>query len=316
MRKVLAALLLAPLLALAQNYPTKPVRIVLPFGPGGVADITTRTIAPKLSEGLGQQVVVENLPGAGGIRASETVARADPDGHTLLLLTNGNAVSQALFKSLPYDPMNDFAMISTVGFFSMVIVTGASSKYKTLQEVIAAAKQNPGRLNIGTITPGGTQHLAGELFRSSAGMDALVVPHKTTGEVVIGVRNGNLDVGVDFIAPLISGIRAGDLRALAVTAGKRQPQLPDVPTVQEAGVRGYDVASWNALAAPGKTPAAVIRRVHEELAKALAAPEVQKRFAELGVEPRPSTPEYLREFFVSESKRWAQVVEAAKIPKQ
>jgi tripartite-type tricarboxylate transporter receptor subunit TctC len=316
MRKLLAALLAVPLLAYAQAYPTKPVRIVLPFGPGGVADITTRTIAPKLSEGLGQQVVVENLPGAGGIRASETVARADPDGHTLLLLTNGNAVSQALFKSLPYDPLNDFAMISTVGFFSMVIVTGASSKYKTLQEVIAAAKQNPGRLNIGTITPGGTQHLAGELFRSSAGMDALVVPHKTTGEVVIGVRNGNLDVGVDFIAPLISGIRAGDLRALAVTAGKRQPQLPDVPTAQEAGVRGYDVASWNALAAPAKTPAAVIRRVHEELAKALAAPEVQKRFAELGVEPRPSTPEYLREFFVSESKRWAQVVEAAKIPKQ
>ena len=316
MRNLLAALLAVPLLAYAQAYPTKPVRIVLPFGPGGVADITTRTIAPRMSEGLGQQVVVENLPGAGGIRASETVARADPDGHTLLLLTNGNAVSQALFKSLPYDPLNDFAMISTVGYFSMVIVTGASSKYKTLQEVIAAAKQNPGRLNIGTITPGGTQHLAGELFRSSAGMDALVVPHKTTGEVVIGVRNGNLDIGVDFIAPLISGIRAGDLRALAVTAGKRQPQLPDVPTVQEAGVRGYDVASWNALAAPAKTPAAVIRRVHEELAKALAAPEVQKRFAELGVEPRPSTPEYLREFFVSESKRWAQVVEAAKIPKQ
>ena len=316
LKRLIVLALWVPIAALAQSYPSKPVRIVLPFGPGGVADITTRTIAPRMSEGLGQQVVVENLPGAGGIRASEAVARAEPDGHTLLLLTNGNAVSQALFKSLPYDPLNDFAMISTVGYFSMVIVTGASSKYKTLQEVIAAAKQNPGRLNIGTITPGGTQHLAGELFRSSAGMDALVVPHKTTGEVVIGVRNGNLDVGVDFIAPLISGIRAGDLRALAVTAGKRQPQLPDVPTVQEAGVTGYDVASWNALAAPAKTPAAVIRRVHEELAKALAAPEVQKRFAELGVEPRPSTPEFLREFFVSESKRWARVVEAAKIPKQ
>jgi tripartite-type tricarboxylate transporter receptor subunit TctC len=316
LERLIIVALWVPIAGAAQTYPSKPVRIVLPFGPGGVADITTRTIAPRLSEGLGQQVVVENLPGAGGIRASETVARADPDGHTLLLLTNGNAVSQALFKSLPYDPLNDFAMISTVGYFSMVIVTGASSKYKTLQEVISAAKQNPGKMNIGTITPGGTQHLAGELFRSSAGMDALVVPHKTTGEVVIGVRNGNLDVGVDFIAPLISGIRAGDLRALAVTAGKRQPQLPDVPTAQEACVSGYDVASWNALAAPAKTPGAVIRRVHEELAKALAAPEVQKRFAELGVEPRPSTPEFLREFFVSESKRWAQVVEAAKIPKQ
>jgi tripartite-type tricarboxylate transporter receptor subunit TctC len=316
MKKLLAALLAVPLLAHAQSYPTKPVRIVLPFGPGGVADITTRTIAPRLSDGLGQQVIVENMPGAGGIRAAETVAKAEPDGHTLLLLTNGNAVSQALFKSLPYDPVNDFAMISTVGFFSMVIVTGANSKYKTLQDVIAAAKANPGKLNIGTITPGGTQHLAGELFRSTAGIDALVIPHKTTGEVIIGVRNGNLDVGVDFIAPLISGIRAGDLRALAITAGKRQPQLPDVPSANEAGVKGYDVASWNALAAPAKTPRAVVDRVNQELAKALRDGDVQKRFGELGVEARTSTPGELRDFFVSESKRWTQVVEAAKIPKQ
>jgi tripartite-type tricarboxylate transporter receptor subunit TctC len=316
MKRLFYLLLLVPLAASAQNYPTKPIHIVLPFGPGGVADITTRTIAPHLTQGLGQQVVVENMPGAGGIRAAETVARADPDGHTLLLLTNGNAVSQALFKSLPYDPVNDFAMISTVGYFSLVIVTGAKSKYKTLGDVLAAAKANPGKLNIGTITPGGTQHLAGELFRSTAGIDALVVPHKTTGEVVIGVRQGSLDVGVDFIAPLISGIKAGDLRPLAVSAGKRQPQLPDVPTAIEAGVKGYDVSSWNALAAPARTPAAVIKRVHDELAKALAVPDVQKRFAELGVEPRASTPEHLKEFFISESKRWSRVVEAAKIPKQ
>ena len=277
-------ILFFPLWAFAQTYPTKPVRIVLPFGPGGVADITTRTIAPKMSDGLGQQVLVENMPGAGGIRAAEAVARAEPDGHTLLLLTNGNAVSPALFK--------------------------------TLREVLAAAKANPGKLNIGTISPGGTQHLAGELFRSTAGIDALVVPHKTTGEVVIGVRNGSLDVGVDFIAPLISGIKAGDLRALAVTAGKRQPQLTDVPTASEAGVKGYDVASWNAMAAPAKTPPAVIKRVHAELEKALTSPDVQKRFAELGVEPRPSTPDELRDFYFSEAKRWTRVVEAAKIPKQ
>jgi tripartite-type tricarboxylate transporter receptor subunit TctC len=316
MKRLFSLLLLLPALALGQNFPTKPVRIILPFGPGGVADITTRTIAPRLSEGLGQQVVVENMPGAGGIRAAAEVAKAEPDGHTLLLLTNGNAVSQALFKSLPYDPINDFAMISTVGYFSLAIVTGANSKYRTLQDVIAAAKQNPGKLNIGTITAGGTQHLAGELFRSMAGIDALVVPHKTTGEVIIGVRQGSLDIGVDFIAPLVGGIKAGDLRALAVTAGKRQPQLPDVPTAQEAGVRGYDVASWNALAAPGKTSPAVIRRLHVELDKALKAPEVQKRFGEVGVEPRSSTPDQLRDFFVSESQRWSRVVEAAKIPKQ
>ena len=316
MKRIIGLVFFLPVLALAQAFPTKPVRIVLPFGPGGVADITTRTIAPHLTAGLGQQVVVENMPGAGGIRASTEVARAEPDGHTLLLLTNGNAVSQALFKSLPYDPVNDFAMISTVGYFSLVIVTGTKSKYRTLQDVLAEAKRNPGKLNIGTITPGGTQHLAGELFRTTAGIDALVVPHKTTGEVIIGVRQGNLDIGVDFIAPLIAGIKAGELRALAVSAGKRQPQLPDVPTVIEAGVKGYDVSSWNALAAPAKTPPAVIKRVHDELAKALAQPDVQKRFGELGVEPRASTPEHLRDFFVSESQRWTQVVQKAGIPKQ
>jgi tripartite-type tricarboxylate transporter receptor subunit TctC len=309
-------LLLFPFVALAQTYPTKPVRIVLPFGPGGIADITTRTIAPKLSEALGQQVLVENMPGAGGIRAAETVARAEPDGHTLLLLTNGNAVSQALFKSLPYDPVNDFAMISTVGYFSMVIVTRPESGAKTLQEAIAMAKANPGKMNIGTITPGGTQHLAGELFRSTAGIDALVVPHKTTGEVIIAARNGNVDLAVDFIAPLLPNIKSGALRALAVTAGKRFPGLPDVPTAIEAGVGGYDVASWNAMAAPAKTPRAVVERVNAELRKAIAAPDVQKRFEELGVDGRTSTPEQLREFFIAESKRWSRVVESAKIPKQ
>lgn len=308
--------LLFPAFAFAQAYPTKPVRIVLPFGPGGIADITTRTLAPKLGEGLGQQVIVENLPGAGGIRAAETVARAEPDGHTLLLLTNGNAVSQALFKSLPYDPVNDFAMISTVGFFSMVIVSGANSPAKTLQEAIALAKASPGKMNIGTITPGGTQHLAAELFRSTAGIDVLVIPHKTTGEVVVAARNGNVELAVDFIAPLLSTIKSGALRALAVTAAQRFPGLPEVPTVIEAGVAGYDVASWNALAAPAKTPRAVVERVHQELVKAIAAPEVQKRFAELGVDARTSTPERLREFFISESARWSRVVEAAKIPKQ
>ena len=313
--KTLFLLLLFPLVALAQGYPTKPVRIVLPFGPGGIADITTRTIAPKLSDGLGQQVVVENMPGAGGIRAAETVARAEPDGHTLLLLTNGNAVSQALFKSLPYDPVNDFAMISTVGYFSMVIVTRPESSAKTLQEAIAMAKANPGKMNIGTITPGGTQHLAGELFRSTAGIDALVVPHKTTGEVIVAARNGNVDLAVDFIAPLLANIKSGALRALAVTAGKRFPGLPDVPTAIEAGVAGYDVASWNAMAAPAKTPRAVVDRVNAELRKAIAAPDVQKRFEELGVEGRTSTPEQLRDFFIAESKRWSRVVETAKIPK-
>jgi tripartite-type tricarboxylate transporter receptor subunit TctC len=316
MRRFIGALALAPVLAFGQAFPSKPVHIVLPFGPGGVADITTRTIAPKLGDELGQPMVVENMPGAGGIRAAETVAHADPDGHTLLLLTNGNAVSQALFKSLPYDPANDFAMISTVGYFSMVIVTGAQSKLHTLRDLIATAKANPGKVNVGTITPGGTQHLAGELFLSTAGIQALVVPHKTTGEVIVSARNGNVDIAFDFIAPLLSAVRSGQLRALAVTAAKRFSGLPDVPTVIEAGVPGYDVASWNALAAPAKTPRPVIDKVRAALIKALADPQVQKRYAELGVEGRASTPEELKDFYASETKRWTRVVERAGIPKQ
>ena len=316
MRTLLAVLAVIPALALAQAYPSKPIRIVLPFGPGGVADITTRTVAPKMSDTLGQQIVVENLPGAGGIRASESVAQAAPDGYTLLLLTNGNAVSKALFNKLPYDPETDFAMISTVGFFSMVIVTRADGPLKTLQEALGYARANPGKMNIATITPGGTQHLAGELFRSMAGIDALIIPHKTTGEVIIATRQGNTELAVDFIAPLISAIKSGQLRALAVTAGKRFPGLPDVPTAIQAGVKGYDVASWNALAAPAKTPPAVIEKVHGALVKALGDADVQKRFAELGVEGRSSSPKELADFYASETKRWTAVVERAKIPKQ
>jgi tripartite-type tricarboxylate transporter receptor subunit TctC len=320
MRPLLAALALIPALAWAQasssTYPSKPIRIVLPFGPGGVADITTRTVAPKMSDTLGQPIVVENMPGAGGIRASESVAQAAPDGYTLLLLTNGNAVSKALFNKLPYDPETDFAMISTVGFFSMVIVTRADGPLKTLQEALGYARANPGKMNIATITPGGTQHLAGELFRSMAGIDALIIPHKTTGEVIIATRQGNTDLAVDFIAPLISAIKSGQLRALAVTAGKRFPGLADVPTASEAGVKGYDVASWNALAAPAKTPPTVIEKVHGALIKALGDADVQKRFAELGVEGRSSSPKELADFYASETKRWTAVVERAKIPKQ
>ena len=310
------ALALVPALAAAQAFPSKPIRLVVPFGPGGVADLVSRTVAPKIAEDLGQQVVIENKPSAGGIVAANDVARAPSDGHTLLLLTNGNAVSQALFKQLPYDPVNDFAMISTVGAFSLVMLNDPKAPAKSVQELIAAAKASPGKLNIGTIGLGSTQHLAAELFKSMANIDVQVIPYKATGEVVTAAKSQDAAVIFEFLAPSMSHIKSGNLRALAVTTEQRFPALPDVPTVAESGLKGYVVTSWNSLAAPANTPRAVIQRLNQAVHKALASQDVQQRFAALGVQGRASTPEELRAFFISEAKRWGQVVETAKIPKR
>ena len=314
MRNLVAALLLLAS-GVAHAFPTKPVRIVVPFGPGGVADITARVVAPKMAEGLGQQVVVENRPSAGGIVAGQEVARAEPDGHTLLLINNGTAVSKALFKSLPYEPAG-FGMVSTIGFFPLVILADPKSPFRGTRDLVAEAKRSPGKMNAATIGIGSTQNLAAELFKSSAGADFQIVPYKNTGEVVAAAKSGDVHFIFEILAPAMSHIRSGSLRALAITSAKRFPGLPDVPTVIEQGIAGYDVASWNGLAAPPGTPSSAVLRINEEIRKALAAPDVQKRFAELGVEGRAGTPEELRAFFAAETERWARVVEAAKIPKQ
>ena len=315
-RLLVLALALVPLAAAAQAFPQKPVRIVVPFGPGGVADITARLVAPKMQEALGQPVLVENRPSAGGIVAAQEVLRSPPDGHTLYLINNGTAVSEALFKQLPYNPAKDFAPISTIGFFPLVILTGAESPYKSLGDVIAAAKKSPGKLNVATIGVGSTQNLAAQLFKSTAGVDFQVIPYKATGDVVTAAMNRDADVIFEILAPMTSHIRAGKLRPLAITTAKRFPTLPEIPTAIESGVPGYDVASWNGLAAHAKAPPEVVQRLHQETAKAVADPEVQKRFAELGVEPRASSPEELRKFYAAEASRWAKVVETAGIPKQ
>ena len=309
------ALALLPPFAAAQAFPSKTIRIVVPFGPGGVADITARVVAPKLSEALGQPVVVENKPSAGGIVAGREVAGAAPDGHALLLINNGTAVSQALFKSLPYEPAK-FEMISTIGFFPLVILTDPKSPLKGVQDVVAESKRNPGKMNAGTIGVGSTQNLAAQLFKSTSGADFQIIPYKNTGEVLAAAKNGDAPVIFEILAPMMSHIRSGNLRALAVTTEKRFAALPDVPTAIEQGIKGYDVASWNGLAAPPGTPQPVIQRLHGELVKALAAPDVQKRFADLGVEPRAMSPAEMEKFYAAEAQRWARVVEAAGIPKQ
>jgi tripartite-type tricarboxylate transporter receptor subunit TctC len=298
------------------GYPARPVKIVVPFAAGGVADITARVLAQKMSETLRQQVLVENRPSAGGIIASEAVAKAEPDGYTLLFITNGNAVSVSLFKSLPYDTLGDFAPVSTVGFFDLVLIVDSGSKIGSVRELVAFARANPNQLNLGTINVGSTQNLAAELFKSMSGIDAQVVPFKTTPAVVAALKGGDVQAAFEILAPVLGQIRGGALKPLAVTSDKRYAGLPGVPTVAESGVPGYQASSWNGVAAPAKTPKAVIERLNREVNAAVAAPEVRRRLQELGVEARGGTPEALGALLLAEIAKWRAVIERARIEKQ
>jgi tripartite-type tricarboxylate transporter receptor subunit TctC len=302
--------------ALAQNYPTQPVKILLPYAAGGVADITARVIGQKLSQQLGQQVIVDNRPSAGQVVATEAVMKADPDGHTLLWLNSGHAVSVSLFKSLPYDPVKDFAPVSTVGFFGMALLVNPDSPYKSMKDFIAAVKANPGKFNVGTTIIGSTQFGAAELLKSMAGIDFQTVPFKATPGIITAVKGNDLQAMMEILAPVIPHIKSGNLRALAVTFDRRFVGLPDIPTLSESGVPGYEASAWNAIAVPAKTSKSVIDRLNREIHAAVAAPEVKQRLQELGVDPRASTPEALREHLVSEIAKWKAVIERAKIEKQ
>ena len=312
----LIALAATAAIAPAQPYPTKPIRFLVPFGPGGVGDITARVVAQKMSASLGQQVIIDNRPGAGGIVASEIVAKAAPDGYTLLLLNNAHAVSMSLFKSLPYDTLRDFAPISSIATFSIVLLVNADSPIKSVKDLIASARASPGKLNFGTIQIGATQHLSSELFKSMAGIDVVQVPFSNTGAVLTGLRGGSVQVAFEFIAPVVGQVKAGALRALAVSTRYRFAGLPDVPTAHEAGVPGYEVISWNGVGAPTGTPKAVINRLNRAVGEALAMPDAKQRFQELAVETRPDTPEGFRKLIASEITKWSKVIETAKIPRQ
>lgn len=311
----LLTLMLAPQVW-AQGFPSKPLRIIVPFGAGGVADLTARTVAQKLTQSLGQPVVIENKPGAGGVMASDTVAKAEPDGHTLLLMSNASAVSATLFKSLPYDTVRDFAPVSTLGFFDMAVVVPADSRFKNLPDLLAYARANPGKLNIGSINIGSTQNLAAELFKTHVGADLQIVPFNGTPAVINALRGGQIDAAVEILAPVMGQIRGGALRALTVTSEKRSVLLPDVPTSRESGLPGYLASSWNALAVPAKTPRDVVERLNRDITQALATPEVKNRLQELNVEARASTPEQTHDWLVSEIRRWGAVIQRANIPKQ
>jgi tripartite-type tricarboxylate transporter receptor subunit TctC len=318
MKRTILALAIAVLAgaAAAQNFPTKPIRLLVPFGPGGVGDITARAVAQKMSDALGQQVVIDNRPGAGGVVASQIVAKAEPDGHTLLLLNNAHAISMSLFKSLPYDTLKDFAPVSTVGTFSIVVLASPDSPLKSLKDLIAQARANPGKLNVGTVVIGATQHLSAELFKSMAGLDVVIVPYTNTGAWRAARRCGSVQAAFGVMARVIGPGKAGALRALAVSPRNRFPGLPDVPAVAESGVAGYEVTSWNGIGTPAKTPQAVIDRLNKEINAALAAPDLKQRFQDLGVETFGGTPDAFRQHLVAEISKWRSVIEKANIPRQ
>jgi tripartite-type tricarboxylate transporter receptor subunit TctC len=301
--------------ASAQTFPSKPIRIVVPFGAGGVADLTARTVAQKMAESLGQAVVIDNKPGAGGVVAGDAVAKAEPDGHTLLLMSNGTAVSAGLFKSLPFDAVRDFAPISTLGYFDIAVLTAADAPYKSMAELLAYAKANPGKVNVGTINIGSTQNLAAELFKTRAGLDFLIVPFNGTPAVTTALRGHQVDVAVEILGPMMGQVQSKAVRVLAVMGDTRASQLPDVPTLMQSGVADFDVSSWNALAAPAKTPKEVIARLNREVQAALNAPDVKKRLYELNVEAKGSTPEQLGKLLQGDIKRWSEVIARAGVPK-
>ena len=298
------------------KYPSKPVRIVLPFAAGGVADITARVVAERLGARLGGRFYVENQPGAGGIAAARTVISSPSDGHTLALLSNGTAISVSLFNTLPYDPLKDFAPISSLGYFDFILATGADSPFKTLADLIAAARAKPGSLNVGTINVGSTQNLSAELFKTAAGLDFVIIPHRGTPEVLISTMQGNLGLMIDSYSAMKGNLADGKIRALGATGPARSASTPDIPTVQESGVASYDVVSWNALFAPAGTPPEIVNTLNRALQDILAEPEVKKRLLELGIEAKASTPEEISARLKSDIDKWRKVIEKAGVQKQ
>lgn len=305
-----------PLPALAQAYPSKPVRILVPFGAGGIADITVRIVAERLGDKLGQRFVIENQPSAGGINAARAALQGGPDGYSLALFSNGTAVAAGLFKTLRYDPVKEFAPVSALGYFDFVFATGGESRFKTMGALLAEARAKPGVLNIGTIATGSTQNLSGELFKSSANIDARIVPFRTTPDVILAALRGDVDLIVDSYASMKSNLEDGKLRALGTSSINRSVALPNVPTVAEGGVPGFDVTSWNAIFAPAGTPEPVIATLNKAILEVLAMPETKKQLLDLGIEAKGSTPAELGDKLKADIVKWTAIIDKSGIEKQ
>lgn len=313
----LAALFLLSTATLAQDrFPSRPIRIVSPFAAASVSDITLRVLAENLGPRLGTHIVVENQPTGGGIGAARAVINSDHDGHTLALLSNATAVSVALYKKLPYDPLTDFVAIGGISDFSYILLTSTKSQLRSLPDVIAAARARPGTLNFGTSASGTSPHLTALLFRKVTGVDFAIVPFRGASDLSVALMRGDVDVVINAYGAVKGNITDGSLRAIATTASSRAAVLRDVPTVAEVGIANFEVSSWNGLYAPARTPTPVVVRLGEALRASLAEPAVMSRFLDLGIEVRQSRPAEIDKRMREEIARWSRIIDEAGIERQ
>ncbi|HUP94609.1 MAG TPA: tripartite tricarboxylate transporter substrate binding protein [Burkholderiales bacterium] len=294
----------------AQNYPTRPVRLIIPFSPGGAADVPGRILADRITHALGQQLVIENRPGAGSTIGAEAAAKAAPDGYTLFMISNTHFVSAALYKKLNYDSLNDYTPITQATSAPNILIIHPSLPAKNVKELIALARARPGEINYASSGNGSTQHLTGALFCKMAGINMTHIPYRGSGPVTADLLAGQVQVGFPGIAGMLSHIKSGRLRALGVTSAKRSPELPDVPTIAEAGVKGYEMVAWFGIAAPKGLPREIQTRLHGELTKILKTPDMHKSLRAVGQEVAfQERPEQFYDFMKIEAAKWAKVVQ-------
>ncbi len=315
-RAALAAALSLPALSARAQVFTRPIRFVCPFAAGGVADLTARAVGGRVSPLLGQPVVIDNRPGAGGIVAGQQLMSAPADGHTLLVASNGTAISRSLFRNLPFDPLRDFVPVVSMGAFPIAVIVAPNSPIRDVGDLVARMKAQPGRLNIGSISVGSTQNLSAELFKIRTATRAETVVFPATPQLTTALLRGDVDAAFEITGPIAGQIASGAIRVLAVTSAARSAALPNVPTLTEAGVPDYDVASWNALVARTGTPPEAIAAVNRAVNEALGTAELRDALTGVGVEPRGGTPEALGQLLAADTARWAEVIEKAGIERQ
>ena len=312
MNRLLAAALLATSgIASAQTYPVKPIRLVVPFAPGGPVDTLGRAMAPKLAEALGQQVVIDNRAGAGSIIGTDIVAKAPPDGYTLLLTSSSIAINPSIYPKMPFDATRDLAPISQISTSSLIAVVHPSVPVRSVKELIALAKARKGELVYASSGTGSAPHLSVELFSAMTGTKMVHVPHKGAAPATLDLLAGNVALMFNNLISAVPNVQAGRLRALAVTGAVRTPALPELPTIAEAGVPGYEASTWYAMFAPAATPAPVLERVHREVSAVAKSPEIRKQLTAVGIDPVGGTPAALAKYLRSELVKWGKVAKAS-----